>query len=79
MLAQACGDLVDARSAQEADAGIAEEGQGGRPLPGLEGALVLAERESLDPVQPVLDCPMAALEREQALRSLVSGAKMMIT
>ena len=58
-LAQAGGDLVDARAAQEAEGGIAEENHHRGPLPGVEGAPVLLERGILDAMQPILDrqCP----------------------
>ena len=78
VLAQAGGDPVDARAAQEAEGGVAEEGHHRGPLPRVEGALVLPERDVLDAVQAVLDGPVAALEREQALGGPSAGERLVI-
>lgn len=71
VLAQAGGDLVDACPAEEADGDIVEEGHHRGPLPAVQGALVLTERDILDAMQAVLDrrvpaCGCAALGRKQA-------------
>ena len=65
VLTQARGNLVDTRSPQEAEGGVTEEGHHGRALPGMEGALVLAQGEVLGSMQAVLDRPMAPFEGEQ--------------
>ena len=83
VLAQAGGDLLDACPAEEADGGVAQEGCHRRPLPFVQGALVLPQRDILDALQPVLDrrvpaCGCAAFEREQALRGPSAGERLVI-
>jgi hypothetical protein len=57
VVAETRGDLLDACPAQEADRGIPEEGHHGRPLPGVEGALVLAEGDILGAMEHILNVP----------------------
>lgn len=63
--AEAGGDAPNARQVQEVEGGVAQQGQNGRPLPEVDEAGVLAERDVLLAVEPVLDRPMAAPQRQQ--------------
>jgi hypothetical protein len=54
VLSEKRGDLLDARPAQEADGGITQEGHHRRFLPGMEGALVLAEGDILGAMHIIL-------------------------
>ena len=64
VFAQTRGNLVDARSVEETEGGITEEGHHDGPLPSMEGALVLTERDILGSMQAVLNRPMTAFEGE---------------
>ena len=59
MLAKACGDVADACPTEETDGGIPEEGHHRGALPGMQGALVLPERDILDAMQAGLDSLIA--------------------
>src|SRR5919199_537727 len=65
MVAQAGADVADARAVQHTDGCVAQQGHDRRPLALMDQALVLAQAHILDPMQPVLDDPMPALEGEE--------------
>ena len=53
-------DFLDAGEAEEAEGGIAEGGEVLGGVAGLHLALVLAEGDVADPVEPILDSPVIA-------------------
>lgn len=53
-------DFLDAGEAENAECGVAEGGQVLRGVAGLHLALVLAQRDVADPVEPILDSPVIA-------------------
>lgn len=59
MVFEGCGDVDSSGQAMEADRGVAQCGHQGGAVPGVELVTVLVEGHIPDPVQPVLDTPMA--------------------
>ena len=69
MVSEGCGDADSSGQAMAADRGVAQRGHHGGAVPGVELVTVLVEGHIPDPVQPVLDTPMALDEVDE-----VSGA-----
>ena len=66
VLSEKRGDLLGARPTQEADGDTTQEGHHRRPLPGMEGALVLAEGNILGGMHVILDASTVPFERQEA-------------
>jgi len=63
--AQAAGDGAAASAVEQAAGGVPQHRHDGRPGPEVDQAAILAERDILDVVQPILDPPVATLERQE--------------
>ncbi len=64
-VAQTGSDGADPGAVQQAEGGVAQHGDHRRPLSQMHLASVFAQGHILGPMQPVLDAPVAALQRQQ--------------
>lgn len=71
-LAEGGSDFLDAGESQEAEGGVAEGGEILRGVAGLHLALVLAQGDVANPVEPILDPPVI-LPAGQQQRRIASG------
>ena len=59
-VAKSGGQVLRAQTSQDANPGVTQRGQRLRCRAGLDSAAIFAQRHVANPVQPVLDAPVAA-------------------